>query len=163
MPRRFSDREWREALWGRPKLYIPVGMPGCGKSTLYQTMAHPNLHYVSTDAIREAMGDVNDQSHNDEVFKQYHNSIANSLKAGHDVYADATNLQPFARQRLRDIAANNNAETHLMLFTSLGQAVQRNQNRDRVVPEDVMRRMGQQYLDALRDVPNEPYTSITHI
>lgn len=109
------------------------------------------------------MGDVNDQSKNDEVFRRYHAQITGALNDGFAVYADATNLRDFARARLREIAESVNATTHLWVFTNTGQAVVRNLRRERVVPEHVMTRMLEQYEAAMRDILREPYDTITYI
>lgn len=143
------------------KLHIPVGIPGCGKSTFVNRLQP--CYVVSTDAIRAEMGDVNDQSRNDEVFDRYHRLLAKVLGNGYDAYADATNLRDFARARLRQIASEAGAETHLWVFANLAQAVVRNQQRERVVASAVMTRMTSQFEKAEHDILHEPYTSITYI
>jgi predicted kinase len=141
-------------------LHIPVGIPGCGKSTFATTHGVP---IVSTDAIREQMGDVNDQSRNDEVFDRYHRALEQHLLAGQSVFADATNLDNFARAKLRDIAAKHGAQTNLIVFKNLGQAIHRNQARDRKVPSDVMLRMLDKHERAMMDLKHEGYDHVTEV
>lgn len=152
------------------KLYIPVGIPGCGKSTLAEIFCpHYTQHIVSTDQIRERMvvtGDlesVNDMSRNNEVFERYHNDIEFYLHRCDNVFADATNLRDFARKELREISERYNVETHVIVFNNLLEAIERNKNRDRVVPTDVINKMLEYFEVALRDIPQEGYTSITYI
>jgi predicted kinase len=91
-----------------PALYIPVGIPGCGKSTFAEKVL-PLAHVISTDKIRAALGDVTDQSQNDLVFERFHTTVRDYLELslpGAMIYADATNLTRSAREILRAIAAD---------------------------------------------------------
>lgn len=148
-------------------LFIPVGIPGCGKSTFAATVMS-QAHVISTDAIRESLGDINDQSKNDQVFEKFHDSIRANLELGlpgAQVYADATNLTFKARWNLWKIANESGANAHLIIFTNTIQAVMRNAKRERVVPDDAMTRMTDRYehfwlhLSKERDL----YASITEI
>lgn len=152
------------------KLFIPVGVPGCGKSTFAQrVLMHNNLHIIATDDIREELvkegllESVNDMSRNTEVFEKYHERIADRLLDHFDVVADATNLRDFAREKLRSIAERVGAETHLIVFTNPSVAVWRNLKRDRVVPPEAMVKMLEQYERALTDIPTETYNTVTYI
>ena len=148
------------------KLFIPVGLPGAGKSTFIATFLTTESAWgrvVSTDDIRvELTGDINDMSQNEKVFEKFHQRIDEGLSFGVTV-ADATNLKDFARARLFQIANFANAETHAIVFTNIGQALTRNRARDRTVPAEVMEQFVDQYELALRDIPHEPFTSITYI
>ncbi len=147
------------------KLFIPVGLPGCGKSTFAErVMANMNFHIYSTDQIRERLtGDARTQTSNDQVFDLFHESIEDSLRYGANVYADATNLRDFARERLRKMSGYIAVTTHVLVFTNTAQAVERNLKRDRVVPPDVMVRFIAQFEQALRDIPSEGYDTVTYI
>lgn len=142
-------------------LFIPVGIPGCGKSTFAESL--DTTIPVSTDAIREALGDVNDQSKNNEVFAIFHNMIGIFLKDGISVYADATNLDSESRGRLRGIAQEAGAKTHVLLFRNLEQAIRRNAERDRVVPADVMMRMIEKYERSVNALDHHGATLFDHI
>lgn len=147
-----------------PNLYILCGIPGCGKST-WAHKVKPGTPVVSSDAIREEMGNVNDQSRNGEVFEQFHARIGYLLAAGADVVADSTALDTSARAKLRGVAATHRANVHLIYFSNLTQAVMRNRQRERQVPEDVMQRMGDKYETFKLALPQEAreYASITEI
>jgi predicted kinase len=57
-------------------------------------------------------------------------------------YVDATNLTPQERQHWIKLAKDYQYEVHAVFFdVPLDVCIERHQRRDRVVPEDVMRRM----------------------
>lgn len=153
-----------------PKLFIPVGIPGCGKTTLAnRVLMHNNLRVVGTDDIREELvqdgllKDVHDMSQNKEVFKRFYERIDDHLLDHFDVVADATNLRDFAREELRNLAERVGAETHLLVFTNPSVAVRRNLKRERVVAAEAMVRMLGQYEKALQDISTETYATVTYI
>lgn len=148
-------------------LIIPVGIPGCGKSTLIAKLFEDVAH-VSSDAIRDELipnGATDyDPSLNGRVFDLFHDRIDGWLnEQTYVVAADATNLDPGARTTLRMIARERHTPTHVLFFTNVEQAIERNIKRDRVVPPEAMERMIIKYEQALRDVPTEGYDSITYI
>jgi predicted kinase len=145
-------------------LYVLCGIPGCGKSSWARNLM-PRVPVVSSDSIREEMGDVNDQTRNSAVFDQFHARIGYLLSTGMDVVADSTALDTMARERLRTVAKNHRADVHLIYFSNLTQAVMRNRQRERQVPEDVMQRMGDKYENFMLRLPQEAreYKSITEI
>jgi predicted kinase len=154
-------------------LFIPLGIPGSGKSTW--TAAHlPHAQTVATDAIRrELAGSLLDawatpqraDEINRQVFAAYYERIAALLAAGHDVIADATNLYSSARTQLRDIAAAAGAGTHLLLFSDLAGAQLRNVTRvpDAIVPPSSMAKMLSQFSAAMNDLAGECYGAATEI
>lgn len=159
-----------------PTLFIPMGIPGCGKSTWGD---HMGISTVSSDAIRLEMGNVYDQSQNDEVFARFNKRIGMNLLNGDNVYADATNLSAQARSNLRMVARlaarelfsrdgigrveSDGVLTHVILFRNLSQAITRNLRRDRVVPPDAMVRMIEKYERAVLDIGSEGYNYITEV
>ncbi len=154
------------------RLFILVGIPGCGKSTWAKNFFRNGI-IVSSDAIREELtGDPTDQTRNGEVFDTFHARIRENLRTGHwpagaDVIADSTALDAFARKNLVDLAREANVDVHLVVFRNLAQAAYRNERRDRIVPKDVMRRMVAKYERALQDIEDESllfaYNSVTEI
>jgi predicted kinase len=138
----------------RPRLTILAGIPGSGKSTWAKNFL-PDAHYVSSDDIREQLGDVYDQTRNGEVFSIFHADIAVALAQGKDVVADSTALDARARSRLTAIAFVHGASTHLILFSNINPAVKRNQQRERVVPQDAMERMLDKFEKTLLVLPQE--------
>jgi predicted kinase len=149
-------------------LHIPVGIPGCGKSSLYKRLYHVGLIRVSTDAARIAL-QLPSGSTDSRIFDEYHTMIRSLLEQGFSVYADATNLRDFARENLLGIAQDVGVRTHLILFRNLSEAIVRNARRtgstpgDDAVPHEVMLRMIEQYEKALLDIPGEVYTYVTEV
>ena len=144
----------------RPKLFILVGIPGCGKSTLAEQL---DGEVVSSDKIREALGDINDQSQNELVFTIFHGTLHRLLGEGRNAIADSTALTRSARTKLREIAEHHGAETHLVFFKNPYEAIRRNAERERSVPLEAMKRMVERYERTLIDLVQERYTTITEI
>src|SRR4051812_41108561 len=121
-------------------LIIPVGVPGSGKSTWAKSMLDLKYHIVSSDDIRMRLFGSLRAAHEPEVKKDdkakvwatFYREIDDCLAHGVDVVADATNLRAFAREKLRDIAKLQHAQTHVLLFDNYYQAWFRNRER----PED---------------------------
>ena len=69
------------------KLIFLIGLPSGGKSSYCESykVLNPDAVIVSSDAIREEVfGDVNDQSHNQEVFNIVEKRCREALKANKD-------------------------------------------------------------------------------
>ena len=67
----------------KPILWVMVGLSGSGKSTIAKKIADDNHNsvIVSSDNIREELtGDYEDQKHNEEVFKVFHDRIRKNLE-----------------------------------------------------------------------------------
>ena len=156
-------------------LIIPVGVPGCGKSTWARTFLDRKYRIVSSDEIRLKMfgslraafnGSEEQVAENKEkVFKAYYDDIELALKHNVDVYADATNLRKYYRERLSEIADKTGAKTHVFLFRNLSTAAYRNLQRDfsDQVPREAMDSMYDKWYEAEGDIPFEVYDSVTVI
>lgn len=152
------------------RLIIPVGIPGCGKSTLCSTLL--DVRRVSSDEIRQRVcPDGYDATKNSEVFAEYHQQIAKNLMREIDTVADATNLEISAREKLYNIARFCNAEAHVLLFTNIEQALKRNAARpvdgkhgNMQVPQDQMaNKMLPRYERTLASIDTEAYDTLTYI
>lgn len=87
----------------KPTMWVLVGLSGSGKSTIATQIANenPNTVIVSSDAIREELtGNYEDQEHNEEVFKIFHDRIRKNLENKKNVIADATNLTMKSRRAI---------------------------------------------------------------
>lgn len=125
------------------RFYMAVGIAGAGKSTVYKNH-YSFAEYVSSDAIREEVyGDVNDQSHNEEVFNLMSKRTHEFLKNGADVFYDATNISSKRRMGfLRELAKIPNVQKICVLVVPPFEVVkQQNANRERKVPEYALERM----------------------
>lgn len=154
-------------------LIIPVGIPGCGKSTWAKKLLDRKYSVVSSDEIRKSFWGSLRESHdpefkkerNERVWDVFYNTIEDHLVHNVDVFADATNLNDYARERLREIAGRTGADVHVIVFANINEALTRNYSRDEdaVVPEEVMDSMRDLFDKAWTDIEDEPYDSITTI
>jgi predicted kinase len=120
---------------------LAIGLPGSGKSTWFK---RHNLIPLSSDMVRTLLfDDVREQRFQDLVFSNLRSMLKARLIAKRPMnYVDATNLTPQERQHWVKLAKDYNYEVHAVFFdVPLDVCIERHQRRDRVVPEDVMRRM----------------------
>jgi predicted kinase len=120
---------------------LAIGLPGSGKSTWFK---RHNLSPLSSDMVRSLLfDDVREQRFQDLVFSNLRSMLKARLIAKRPMnYVDATNLTPQERQHWIKLAKDYNYEVHAVFFdVPLEVCIERHQRRDRVVPEDVMRRM----------------------
>jgi predicted kinase len=120
---------------------LAIGLPGSGKSTWFK---RHNVTPLSTDMMRSILfDDVREQRFQDLVFSNLRSMLKARLIARRPMnYVDATNLTPQERQHWIKLARDHNYEVHAVFFdVPLEVCIERHQRRDRVVPEDVMRRM----------------------
>lgn len=136
----------------KPKLFIPVGVPGCGKTTFYkENFNNTNMRYVSRDEIRMSLIHDNDEyfKYEKEVFRRYVFEIANYLKNGKNVYADATQLNHPSRAKLVNALTRMGLTwdkydiVFIYFYTALETCLERNQYRSgrACIPEDAVRDM----------------------
>ena len=120
---------------------LAIGLPGSGKSSWFK---RHNVVPLSTDMVRSLLfDDVREQRFQDLVFSNLRSMLKARLIAKRPMnYVDATNLTPQERQHWIKLAKDYGYEVHAIFFdVPLEVCVERHQRRDRVVPEDVMRRM----------------------
>ena len=128
----------------KPVLVMMVGLPASGKSTIAYNLAMENDYIVfSSDALREELyGDINDQTHNHELFVELHKRIKTALKEGNNVIYDACNLSSKRRvaflQELKHIHCRKEC---IIAATPYEQCLRNNESRDRHVPDYVIERM----------------------
>jgi predicted kinase len=128
----------------KPKIIVMCGLVGSGKSHKAEEFAkqyNANIH--SSDAIREEFtGDINNQDINDLVFKILHNRIKEDLQNGKNTIVDATNIS--YKRRMAFLLELKNIPCQkicVLMATPYEVCIERNANRDRFVPEDVIKRM----------------------
>jgi predicted kinase len=120
---------------------LAIGLPGSGKSSWFK---RHNLSPLSSDMVRTLLfDDVREQRYQDLVFSNLRSMLKARLIAKRPMnYVDATNLTPHERQHWIKLAKDYGYEVHAVFFdVPLEVCIERHQRRDRVVPEDVMRRM----------------------
>jgi predicted kinase len=120
---------------------LAIGLPGSGKSSWFK---RHNVVPLSSDLVRSLLfDDVREQRFQDLVFSNLRSMLKARLIAKRPMnYVDATNLTPQERQHWIKLAKDYNYEVHAVFFdVPLEVCLERHQRRDRVVPEDIMRRM----------------------
>jgi predicted kinase len=120
---------------------LAIGLPGSGKSSWFK---RHNVVPLSSDMVRSLLfDDVREQRYQDLVFSNLRSMLKARLIAKRPMnYVDATNLTPKEREHWVKLAKDYNYEVHAVFFdVPLETCIERHQRRDRVVPEDVMRRM----------------------
>ncbi|HEY6764389.1 MAG TPA: AAA family ATPase [Candidatus Sulfotelmatobacter sp.] len=125
----------------RGVVVLAIGLPGSGKSSWFK---RNSVVPLSTDMVRSLLfDDVREQRFQDLVFSNLRSMLKARLIAKRPMnYVDATNLTPQERQHWIKLAKDYGYEVHAVFFdVPLEVCIDRHQKRDRVVPEDVMRRM----------------------
>ena len=120
---------------------LAIGLPGSGKSTWFK---RHNIVPLSSDMVRSLLfDDVREQRFQDLVFSNLRSMLKARLIAKRPMnYVDATNLTPQERAHWVKLAKDYKYEVQAVFFdVPLEVCIERHQRRDRVVPEDVMRRM----------------------
>ena len=126
------------------KLFMMIGIPASGKTSLAEQIAKSeDAEIVSSDNIRkELYGDENIQGDNNKVFRILQERIINGLKYNKNMIYDATNISYKTRiaflQRLNKLEVEKIA---IMVATPYVDCLIRNAQRERKVPEEVIKRM----------------------
>lgn len=128
------------------KLIITVGLPGSGKSTY---LARLGVNAISSDEIRRLIADnPHDQGMNARIFAVMRYLIRQRIAAGRPVtYVDATHLAKWERRPYVKLAQRYGCRLEALFFDiPVDICMARNQARERVVPEEVIRKMAQQMI-----------------
>ena len=131
------------------KLIVLCGLPASGKSTtrteLERILTSRKEKYtvVCPDDIRkELTGDTSDQTRNADVFELAYKRLRQNLRAGKSVVFDATNVDKKNRRKLIKVGKSSKSGIiALWQDTNKSVCIQRNNNRERVVPEFVIQNM----------------------
>lgn len=120
---------------------LAIGLPGSGKSSWFK---RNDITPLSSDMLRSLLfDDPVEQRFQDLVFSNLRSMLKARLIAKRPVsYVDTTNLTPQERQNWIKLARDYGYEVQAVYFdVPLEICLERNAKRQRVVPEDVMRRM----------------------
>lgn len=121
-----------------------VGIPASGKSTIAQKLVREeNAVWLSSDKIREELyGDESIQGNGNEVFSLMEDRVRENLEAGNTVVYDATCVFAKIRTDLLERLNGTYDKAYCHYFdVPLEEAIKRNSQRDRKVPEKVIQRM----------------------
>lgn len=126
------------------RLILLVGIPGAGKTTLASKLQGRGFHVLNADTIRhELYGNAAEQGDAKEVFAIFFQQLEKALSEGLDIVIDNTNLNARQRKPILDAAAKfSYSDIQLWLLdTPLDVCLERNRNRERSVPEDIVANM----------------------
>jgi predicted kinase len=120
---------------------LAIGLPGSGKSSWFK---RNNITPLSSDMVRLLLfDDPQEQRFQDLVFSNLRSMLKARLIARRPLnYVDATNLTPHERSNWIKLAKDYGYEVQAVFFeVPLEVCLERNRRRDRVVDEEIMRRM----------------------
>lgn len=129
------------------KFILLVGLSGSGKSAIAQQLEEDeNAITVSSDAIRKHLfGDESIQGDNNKVFGIAHNDIVDALNRGWNVIFDATNLNRKNRRNILNKIPKDVEKKCIIVATDYDTCLERNNNRDRHVLEEVIKRQRESF------------------
>jgi len=125
----------------RGTVVLAIGLPGSGKSSWFK---RHSVSPLSSDLLRVLLfDDAGEQRFQDLIFSNLRSMLRARLIARRPMnYVDATNLTAHDRQGWIKLAKNYGYDVQAVFFdVPLEVCLERNRKRDRLVPEDVMRRM----------------------
>ncbi len=147
--RRAGDERGGAALGRAARLYVLTGIPGSGKST-YARQQLGGCVRVSLDDLRKMMSGLDYHAEYEPMVIAAGKAVLTSLLAqanqlGFDVVLDATNVTRRWRAEAIALARRFGVEPRsVFVDVPYEVAAQRNAERGRVVPEEVLRRFHNQ-------------------
>ncbi len=122
---------------------LAIGLPGSGKSSWFK---RHNITPLSSDMLRALLfDDPTEQRFQDLIFSNLRSMLKARLIAHRPMnYVDTTNLTPHDRHSWIKLAKDFGFEVQAVFFeVPLEVCLERNQKRERVVPEEIMRRFAE--------------------
>ena len=160
-PRRIGEDEGGEMEIPPGALVVLVGTQGCGKSTFARRWFRDTEVVGSDECRRWVSDDAADQAVSREAFAVFYTLIRARLTHGRTTVADATNLTPWAREKLRQIAVARGRPLVAIAFdVPLELCLARQSRRERQVPLDVVQQSADAFRQALAALPSEGYDRI---
>ena len=139
------------------KFNMLIGLPGSGKSTFAEKWfggLNDGTVILSSDAIREELWPEDPHSHqskadHNKVFSLMKLRTLRALDNNHDVIYDATNVSKKERtdllNELKDKSLEPFESVAYVFETDVPTCIERQNNRDRKVPEEVILRMAKRF------------------
>jgi predicted kinase len=120
---------------------LAIGLPGSGKSSWFK---RNNITPLSSDVLRMLLfDDAQEQRFQDLVFSNLRSMLKARLIARRPLnYVDATNLTPHERHSWIKLAKDYGYDVQAVFFdVPVEVCLERNRRRERMVDEEIMRRM----------------------
>lgn len=142
-----------------------VGIPASGKSTYAKKISkETGAVLLSSDSLREELtgdaGDVATVPHK-EIFRILQKRAEELIKKDQDIIWDATNINSFFRRR--DINKWKGKGIKIIgVYCSIPKedAINRNKNRERMVPEEVIERMHKNLFEGPIDTEKDFFDEV---
>lgn len=129
------------------KVIMGIGIPGSGKTTLLKAFAEKyNYIYICPDDIRaELAGDAADQSKDKEVWEKTYERVSQVIDTNISAVVDATFANEVYRQKFLDFIKEKGVSKieGVYVNTPLEIAKERNAQRERQVPEEIIDMMSE--------------------
>jgi protein phosphatase len=140
---------------------VLVGPSGCGKSTFSREHFAPTQIVSSDECRRLVSDDAANQASTREAFAVFYTLLRGRLTHARLTVADATNLDPRSREKLRQAAESRRRPRVAIAFdVPLEVCLARQSLRERQVRPEVVERGHAAFRQALRELPNEGYAHV---
>lgn len=122
-----------------PVLYVLCGIPGSGKTTLAHQLAEQ--HGATVHSIDDIPGSWGNRDIDGSFRRQWIYNISADLQNGSSVVCDSTALTSISRKWiLKKISDFDCKKILVMKVVPVEECLRRNENRERKVPEEHIRR-----------------------
>lgn len=146
------------------KVFIMIGVPGSGKSTIAKEIAEKyNAKILSSDKIREELfGSEDCQSKGWLVFSTLYSRAREYLMKNENIIIDATSINRKARKQIFSNLKDFDFEKiAIVKEVPIEVAKERNKSRDRVVPDAVIENFYARYEKPTKEEFDEIIISCT--
>lgn len=142
-----------------------IGAPGSGKST-YLSKNFPFATCVSNDGIREELyGDASIQGNWTEIEARMVELIKRAASLGQDVVVDNTHyLREYRKGTMAILKKEGYGKiTAVVLDKPLETCLRQNSNRDRKVPEEVIKKMHSSLRQSIKGIASEGFCKVDYL